>query len=104
MNTTLNPLGKVLALIEASNYTVAYAYDDLVFSDHSLFIFRFDDSNKHKLSLYINTECDQNEAENITLKLIRNGNLVGIDITITGTFNVIQVEDKEELEITFLEN
>lgn len=102
MNIPFRPLGEVRDIVQATGLDISYAYEDLVFSDHSVFILRFADESTKKLYLYFNTECIEREANALTQKLITAGKVTGFEILKAGSFKLTQASEIEEIEITFL--
>jgi hypothetical protein len=102
MSIPFRPLGIVRDLVQSIGFDISYAYDDLVFSDNSVFILRFDDEVQEKLYLYFNSDCNPKESEIITKRLIAEGKTVGLNITKTGLFTLKQLDNKEEIEIKFI--
>ena len=101
MNIDFRPLGKLRELVESVGFDISYAYDDLVFSDHSLFILRFDDEKPEKLYLYFNQEAEKREAQRVGKCVVEAGAVGGFTVINSGFFDVCQAEDKEELAIKF---
>ena len=63
------PLGKITALLADLGLEVTYAYDDLVFVQHSAFLLQFTDK-RNLLKLYTNSACDPKEANNIACNIV----------------------------------
>ena len=103
MKIPFRPLGKVRELLDTIGFEVAYAYDDLVFSDHSMFILRFDDEVPEKMYLYFNSECIFAEAKKVSDALILAGKVGQFKIINSGHFDISQAEDREELAVKFFE-
>lgn len=101
MNLEYRPLGKLRDLVESIGFDISYAYDDLVFSDHSLFILRFDDEKPERLYLYFNKEAEEKVASKVSKSVVEAGMIGGFSIISSGQFEVCQAEDKEELAIKF---
>jgi hypothetical protein len=101
MSHPIKPLGIVRELVQSIGFDISYAYDDLVFSDHSIFILRFDDTYPDNLYLYFNSDCNVAEADTIRKQIIPAGKIMGLHITSTGLFKAEQREGKEEIEINF---
>lgn len=101
MNIDFRPLGKLRELVESVGFDISYAYDDLVFSDHSLFILRFDDEKPEQLYLYFNQEAEEKEALRVGQSVVEAGVVGGFNVINSGLFEVCQAEDKEELAIKF---
>jgi len=102
MKISFRPLGKVREIVEATGLDISYAYDDLVFSDHSVFILRFDMNIENKLYLYFNSECNSKEAGILETRLTTAGKIGGFEIQKAGLFVIDQLVDKEEIQIKFL--
>jgi len=104
MTVLYRPLGKIGNIIQTAGFDMSYAYDDLVFSDHSVFILRFDAQKDTDLHLYFNTDCDKKEVLRFEQKLKASAKTEGFAISSTGSFSIEQLEGKEELEIKFSEH
>ena len=102
MNIPFRPLGEVRDIVQATGLDISYAYEDLVFSDHSVFILRFADEATKKLYLYFNSACIEPEANALTEKLITAGKGMGFEILKAGSFTLTQASEIEEIEIKFL--
>lgn len=101
MNTTLRPLGIVMEIIRELGHEITYAYDDLVFINHSAFLLQFADDG-HTLNLYFNTDCPDDEARTIEVQLVQSCSSKELDIKKKGTFSITEQED-ETLSISFYE-
>jgi hypothetical protein len=104
-STTINfrPLGKAREVARASGFDISYAYEDLVFSEHNLFIIKFHERDNSKLLLYFNVDCDPEEAKIIEKKMQRYAPVCEMRIVKKGHFLIKQKGQKEELEINFIE-
>jgi len=98
----IRPLGEVRDIVQSTGLDISYAYDDLVFSDHSAFIIRFDTEIEKKLHLYFNSDCNTDELKILENKLIAACKVSGFEIVNSGIFSVDQLEEKEEIQIKFL--
>jgi len=101
MKLPLRPLGKVIQVVEEMGLSVTHQYDDIVFVEHSAFMFKFSDDGN--ADLYFNTECPEDEAaglENILMKVARENDL---DIIRKGTFSIEQIEGEENIQIKFFD-
>ena len=101
MSIQFRPLGKVREMIQSIGLDISYAYDDLVFADHSLFIIQFDDKKAHLLKLFFNVDCEAQELKRIEKLLGAEAQLAGLIIEKKGTFSLHQKVEAEELELTF---
>ncbi len=78
-------LGKITARLADLGLEVTYAYDDLIFVQHSAFILQFTD-DPAQLKLFINTECDPTEANNVASNIVLEFDKVGFTVTPVGRF------------------
>ena len=101
MSIQFRPLGKVREMIQSIGLDISYAYDDLVFADHSLFIIQFDDKKSNFLKLFFNVDCEAQELKRIEKLLGAEAQLAGLIIEKKGTFSLQQKVEEEELELTF---
>lgn len=101
MNSVYRPLGKLSNIINATSLEMVYAYDDLVFSDHAVFIFRFDASDPNLLFLYFNKDCEQETVFTYEKQLREKAEMEGFKICSVGVFQLQQIEGKEEVQIIF---
>lgn len=84
---------------EATGLDISYAYDDLVFPEHTAFIIQFDDTDDKKLFCYFRTDCPPNEKTKIFSELDRCAVADKFTIDNKGTFELVQ--KNEEVEIHF---
>jgi len=92
-------LGKITAFLANLDLEVTYAYDDLVFVQHSAFILQFTD-DPVQLKLFINTECDPTEANHTASNIILEFDKGGFTVTPVGRFFLTPNED-QTLNIQF---
>lgn len=92
-------LGKITALLADLGLEVTYAYDDLVFVQHSAFLLQFTDK-ADVLKLFTNTECDPGEANEAAANMIPACDKGGFTVEPAGKFSLAQNED-ETLRIEF---
>jgi len=86
---------------DACGIEIAYAYDDLAFSEHGLFIIRFVDNEGKKLDCWFNNEIIESKEISMFDSLKKTAKLNGSDITYKGRFVMTQREDSEEIDIEF---
>lgn len=94
------PLGLVTALLADCGLEVTYAFDDLVFVQHSAFLLQFTDEPK-SLKMYINTESEQPIAEQVGQKIIDAHAEKAFSIMLAGKF-IITENDDETINIEFV--
>ncbi len=97
-------LDKVRFIIqEATKLDVAYAYEDLVFSEHGLFIIRFNDDDENILYCYFNKDCIADKQMQIQTTLTDVADLNGIKLYYKGKFEMNQKEGEDEFELKLYE-
>jgi hypothetical protein len=95
-------LEKVRQLISrATELDLAYAYDDLVFAEHGIFIIRFDAENPTLLHVYFNQDCWDNEMGSLSASLLDLAPTMGFRLTFSGRFSMKQKHASEEIELAF---
>ncbi len=101
MNTAIiKPLGKITALLADLGLEVTYAYDDLVFVQHSAFLLQFTE-NPTDLKLFTNTECEPEEAASAVKKIIDSHAEAGFSIVPSGQYT-ISANDDETIDLKFI--
>ncbi|MDB4335062.1 hypothetical protein OAA06_01750 [bacterium] len=94
-------LEKIRGIIdEATGLEVSYAYEDLVFPDHTAFIIQYDDTNENNLFCYFHNDCNKEDEEGIYSALQIACKNVSTTILSKGSFTLGQKE--EQVEIKFL--
>ncbi|HKL22898.1 MAG TPA: hypothetical protein VJ904_13910 [Tichowtungia sp.] len=96
---TEKPLGKITAILAEMELEVTYAYDDLVFVQHSAFMVQFTDESA-KLKMFINTECEPKVANDVAANMVLAFDEAGFEVTLAGRFFLTPNED-ETLNIEF---
>ena len=95
------PLEKIRSIIQqAIGLDIMYAYDDLVFVEHGIILFQFDDENEDNLICYLNKDFDLDNHHDQLDKLIKSFNEQNISIHFEGKFEMKQVN--EEIKLEFL--
>jgi hypothetical protein len=93
-------LEKVRAAVkEATDLEIAYAYDDLVFPEHTAFLVQFDAESDKKLYCYFHVDCLPDSKIEILDRLTRSFKTRGCDLVSNGLFSLNQ--KGEEIEIRF---
>lgn len=97
----LRDLEKVRVMLkEATELDIAYAYDDLVFPDHTAFIIQFDDDNVNNYFCYFHEDCLPDSKTEILNNLTQTLKKHRSTLVSKGSFNLNQ--KGEEVEIKFL--
>jgi len=102
MTIPFRPLGKVMEMASSTGLDISYAYDDLAFSDHSVYIIRFDDQLPDLLHIYFNHDCEENTVIETKKKLIESSALNKLCIHFAGKFILDSIHESEELKIEFI--
>lgn len=85
------PLEKVLNIIQSSfGLDIMYAYDDLVFAEHGIFLIQFDDSNENNLNCYLNQDFDLENYQDPMKAMETESKTHGFSLIIKGRFSMEQ--------------
>jgi hypothetical protein len=100
-NMIYRDLEKVRTIIdEATGLEVSYAYDDLVFPDHTAFIIQFDDTNATNFFGYFHKDCNPGDQIELEEKLSASCQNQKCTIVFKGSFDLEQ--QGESVNIHFL--
>lgn len=80
---------------------VSYAYEDLVFSEHSLFIIQFVKGSPTDLFCWFNHECSENYQTALFESLELTARLNDMHLIKKGTFCLKDKPETEEIDIEF---
>jgi hypothetical protein len=86
---------------DGTGLDIAYAYEDLVFSDHALFIIQFDGQSTNSWNCWFNHECNAADRLSLLRSLTISANLNTVQLTYKGTYEISQPEGKEEIILKF---
>jgi hypothetical protein len=101
MNTQIiKPLGKITAILADLGLEVTYAYDDLVFVQHSAFLLQFTD-NPVALKMFIHTDCEPAVAEEVEKQIIEALANDGFSIVPSGQYSISENDD-ETINLEFV--
>ena len=95
----IRELGKITAVLADCGLEVTYAYDDLIFVQHSAFLLQFTDSPT-TLKLFTNTECIPEAAEPDVKNIIEAHAAAGFSIVPSGTYTLNQNDD-DTIDLSF---
>lgn len=101
MTITFRPLAEVKMMLEETGNDVSYAYDDLVFVEHTAFLIQFDDQKPANLKLFFNTEINRVDSTSIMENLQPAAQKRKLKLVDSGYFRLKQKEAAEELEVLF---
>ncbi|HRZ98612.1 MAG TPA: hypothetical protein P5084_13735 [Paludibacter sp.] len=103
LNPELYELEKVRFIIkDACGLDVAYAYDDLVFAEHGLFLIQFLDNAATKLACWFNNEMAELQEIKMFDSLAKTALLNNALITYKGRFMMNQKAGNKEIDIEFV--
>jgi len=97
-------LEKVRFIIkDGSGLDIDYAYEDLVFSEHGIFIFQFDVQSPDTIYCWFNQDCMETNRITILNSLIKTAILNKMKIMYKGIFNMSQKEE-DQISVNFMDN
>jgi hypothetical protein len=85
---------------DACGIDIAYAYEDLVFSEHGLFIIQFLENSK-ELGCWFNKECLEPNKVQMYNSLAKSATLNKLELKYKGKFEMSQKANSEEIDIQF---
>lgn len=104
LNTELYELEKVRFIIkDACGIDIGYAYDDLVFAEHGLFLIQFMDKAATKLACWFNSEMPEMQEIKMYDSLTKTASLNNATITYKGRFLMKQKVGSDEIDIEFVD-
>ena len=86
---------------DGSGLDIAYAYEDLVFSEHGIFIFQFDAKNANIFYCWFNKDCVENDRISLLNSLVKSAVLNKVEVIYKGKYEMIQKED-EQISVNFI--
>lgn len=86
---------------DATGLDIMYAYDDLVFPEHGVFIMQFSDDDSNAVFCHFHTDCPENEQQRIFSSLKRSGQANSVNIQKGNSYHLSEKNDTE-IEIKFL--
>ncbi|MFV0377457.1 MAG: hypothetical protein ACK5JD_09165 [Mangrovibacterium sp.] len=99
MTIPFRPLSDVKMILEKAGTDITYAYDDLIFVEHTAYLLQFDDEKPSNLKIYFNTDIEKNEAEQTVAKLMPLLAKRKMKLVRAGRFQLKQKEESEEIDI-----
>lgn len=75
-------------ILEATGLEVAYAYDDLVFPEETVFIIKFDDENLNHLYCYFHQDLELQARGNIMDVLMEKAKVKQVTMTYRGDYTL----------------
>jgi len=103
-NTELYELEKIRFIIkDACGIDIGYAYDDLVFAEHGLFLIQFVDKAGTQFACWFNSEMPEMQEIKMYDSLTKTASLNNAVITYKGRFLMKQKVGSDEIEIEFVD-
>lgn len=86
---------------DATGLDVMYAYEDLFFAEHGVFLIKVCDNNQNLLECFFNVDCDIDNSLIILEKLMISAQLNGMPLLNKGKFEIKQNKGEETFSLTF---
>lgn len=87
---------------EATGLDIMYAYDDLVFPEHGVFIIRFNDELHDSVFCHFNEDCIKTEKERFFTSLSDVAELNHLKMELGASYSLSEKNNKE-VELKFLQ-
>ncbi len=96
---SFRPLYLVEKLSKGIGIDIVYAFEDLVFFEHSELLVQFDDSREERLKVYFHAQgTDRDRLSDLVTSAAQSQD---IDVALAGSFTLKQKEGTEEVEVVF---
>jgi hypothetical protein len=103
LNSEFYELEKIRFIIkDACGLDVAYAYDNLVFAEHGLFLIQFMDNTSTNIGCWFNNEMPELQQINFYDSLVKSASLNKLSISYKGRFMMKQKSGSDEINIEFI--
>ena len=86
---------------DATGLDVAYAYEDLVFSEHGIYILQFHKQKSDTFLCWFNKDCVESERFAMFKSLTTSAGLNQIKLVYKGKFEMNQADGDEQISIKF---
>ncbi len=103
MAMTVRPLGIVKEALDAAGLEITYAYDDIVFVDHSLMIISFRDDDPGRIDIYFNRDCEPQTRRELSEKVRSEAEKRELIACEKGAFRLEDDPGTEQLKISFFD-
>lgn len=88
---------------DATKLDISYAYEDLVFAEHGLFLLQFCNPEGTQFNCWFNHEINETDEIKMFDSLVKTASLNTAEITYKGHFNMDQHPRSEQINIQFFE-
>lgn len=102
MNKRVRPFDLVKEMMNVCGVDISYFYDDLIFSDHSMFIIQFVDKSPELLKLYINRDMDHGKQVDMKDYLFREAEKRGFIMMDEGRYYLTDNPETQEVSIHYV--
>lgn len=89
---------------DATGLDIMYAYENLVFAEHGIYLVEVDLENESKLNCYFNVEFSEKKRLIFLESLMRTAQLNKMIVINKGTFEMKQNDGEETLSLKFFES
>lgn len=89
---------------DATGLDIMYAYEDLFFAEHGIFLIQTASDKTDALFCYFNIECGQENRQVLLKKLMITCGLNSIELIYKGTFEMKQNKGDETFSLIFQPN
>jgi hypothetical protein len=95
------PLDEVIAFTRSMNREVTYAYDDLLFVEHSEIILQFHPEDARKLYIFIHRDISEEDRSEILASFEQHGKAFDFALEYGGDFTIQENKESEDVDIVF---
>lgn len=86
---------------DATGLDIMYAYENLVFSEHGLYVFETDSKKLNEIHCYFNIDFEKSKQLLFLEKMILSASLNGMVLLNKGTFEMTQNPDGQSVSLMF---
>ena len=97
---TTRKLGLVREAVTAAGMDISYAYEDLVFLEHTGFLLQFGD-NPYEIHIHINAEANEEDLAEAVALLRTKGIPLDLIFRRSGRFRLRKTDDAESIQLEF---
>jgi hypothetical protein len=87
---------------DATGLEVAYAYDDLIFAENAVFIFRLSSDNPNAIECFFNVDCYDENRVAMLASLNASAELNQLVLHYGGKFKLIEKTGQDSFDLMFL--
>ncbi len=90
-------------ILNGTGLEITWAYDDIVFVEHSAYLIRFNDDNTKELLCYFSNDCEPMDQRYILSQLKMAAETEKMTIRHAGNFSFVDHDGEDEIQIAFEE-